>query len=491
MNGTNWAVGGGTITALSSYSTLTNGTLSGVVAGDAVALTQAGFFVTKNVGNVAVTAVDTLGGSAAPNYILIQPNGLAASITPLAVSVTATGANKIYDGALSDAVTLASAGLIAGDVVSFSDSSAAFADKNVGSAKPVLVSGIGAFGADAGNYILNNTSASTTASIAQLGSVTWIGPARGGNWSNPANWAGGAIPDLSNVGNVVVPAGSNVTFDASVAGPVNLDRLSSGGLTMDGGILHVAGAVNLTNYAQSGGTVSGSGSFAVTNSFSQSGGQIDVGGAVSIVQAQGNLSFADIAGSTVSLSSTTGSVALGTLNTLGDLTVTAQGGAITQAGGATLTVDGTTTLAASSHGVPANISVTNVGNRLLHAVNAAGAQVSLNDSSPMTLGTVNASGDLTADSNGALNLGPTTVGGSLAVSSDNGNVTQSGPLRVQGSATILAGTGSIELNNAANVFMVAATASGSLTLSWFAEPGLGGNGRACQVAEVWLMKHPR
>jgi hypothetical protein len=452
-----------------TVATLTNGSLSGVVAGDAVALMQAGYFATKNVGNVAVTAADTLGGAAAPNYILIQPNGLAANITPLAISVSATGANKIYDGSLSDAATLASAGLVAGDVVSFSDSSAAFADKNVGSAKPVLVSGIGAFGADAGNYLLNNTSASTTASIAQLGSVTWVGPARGGDWSNPANWAGGAIPDLSNVANVVVPAGSNVIFDASVAGPVNLDRLSSGGLTMDGGILHVAGALNLTNYAQSGGTVSGSGSFAVTNTFSQSGGQIDVGGAVSIVQAQGNLSFADIAGSMVNLSSTTGSVTLGTLSTDGDLTVTAQGGGIAQAGDAMLTVDGTTTLAASTHGVPANISVTNVSNRLVHAVNAAGAQVSLNDSVPMTLGTVNASGDLAANSNGALNLGTSTVGGKLAVNSGNGNVTQSGPLRVQGSANILAGTGSIELNNAANVFMVAATASGSSV-------GLGGEG---------------
>jgi hypothetical protein len=34
----------------------------------------------------------------------------------------------------------------------------------------------------------------------------------------------------------------------------------------------------------------------------------------------------------------------------------------------------------------------------------------------------------------------------------------------------------------------AATSSGDLTLSWFAEPGLGGNGRGCQVAEVWLIK---
>jgi hypothetical protein len=34
----------------------------------------------------------------------------------------------------------------------------------------------------------------------------------------------------------------------------------------------------------------------------------------------------------------------------------------------------------------------------------------------------------------------------------------------------------------------AATQQGKLTLSWFSEPGLGGNGRSSQVSEVWLMK---
>jgi len=36
----------------------------------------------------------------------------------------------------------------------------------------------------------------------------------------------------------------------------------------------------------------------------------------------------------------------------------------------------------------------------------------------------------------------------------------------------------------------AATRSGELLLSWFAEPGLGGNGRRCQLSEVWLLKEP-
>jgi hypothetical protein len=33
-----------------------------------------------------------------------------------------------------------------------------------------------------------------------------------------------------------------------------------------------------------------------------------------------------------------------------------------------------------------------------------------------------------------------------------------------------------------------ATAHGELTLTWFCEPGLGGNGRGCQVSEIWLIK---
>ena len=34
----------------------------------------------------------------------------------------------------------------------------------------------------------------------------------------------------------------------------------------------------------------------------------------------------------------------------------------------------------------------------------------------------------------------------------------------------------------------AATANGTLTLTWTPEPGSGGAGRGCQVAEVWLTK---
>jgi hypothetical protein len=33
--------------------------------------------------------------------------------------------------------------------------------------------------------------------------------------------------------------------------------------------------------------------------------------------------------------------------------------------------------------------------------------------------------------------------------------------------------------------------TGALTLTWHGEPGLGGDGRGCQVSEVWLLKEPK
>jgi hypothetical protein len=102
------------------------------------------------------------------NYILVQPTGLTANITPLGILVDATGTNKVYDGNTLDTVGLSSTGVIAGDQVSFSNTSANFSDKNVGNGKTVTVDGITDSGADAGNYVLLNNSTTTTANITPL-----------------------------------------------------------------------------------------------------------------------------------------------------------------------------------------------------------------------------------------------------------------------------------------------------------------------------------
>ncbi|HEY8023314.1 MAG TPA: YDG domain-containing protein [Burkholderiaceae bacterium] len=149
-----------------NVATLTGGTLVGLVNGDNVTLNSAGTFPSKDVGTgLGVTASDTLNGTAASNYVLVQPTGLTASITPLALTVSATGANRAYNGGLNDTVTLSSAGIVAGDVVNLADTSATFASKNAGTGVKVTVSGISLSGADAGNYTLVSTTATTSANI--------------------------------------------------------------------------------------------------------------------------------------------------------------------------------------------------------------------------------------------------------------------------------------------------------------------------------------
>ena len=143
-------------------------TITGVLNGDNVLLNTnvaIGTFTDKNVGvrkTVNVTGL-TIAGTSAANYSLVQPS-TSASITPTSLTVTAKGANKIYDGTTKATVTLAD-NHIAGDVVTNQFVTAVFTDKNIGTAKPILVSGIFATGSDAANYLLSNSNATTTANI--------------------------------------------------------------------------------------------------------------------------------------------------------------------------------------------------------------------------------------------------------------------------------------------------------------------------------------
>jgi len=112
-----------------------------------------------------VTTGMTVSGADAGNYTLTQPTNLTADITPKPITVAATGSNEVYNGGTADQVVLASNGVLAGDSVSFTDSSATFATPTVGNNKTVTVSGIALTGASAGNYVLTSDVALTTADI--------------------------------------------------------------------------------------------------------------------------------------------------------------------------------------------------------------------------------------------------------------------------------------------------------------------------------------
>ena len=165
VTGTLWAdnkVYDGTTAAV------THGTIAGLVGGDVVTLGTSGMFDTKNVANgKTVTVNGTASGADAGNYVFTFNSTATANVTPLAITVGVTANDKVYDGTTAATAAASSAGVLAGDVVSFGAGTAAFSDKNVANGKRVDVSGITASGADAGNYVFNTT-ATTTADITPL-----------------------------------------------------------------------------------------------------------------------------------------------------------------------------------------------------------------------------------------------------------------------------------------------------------------------------------
>jgi len=134
---------------------LRGGVLNGVLAGEAVTLSQSGSFADKNVGVAkSVLASNTLAGSDASNYLVTQPINLTADITPAPLTVVGqSAANKVYDASISAVLSGGILnGVLVGDAVTINQAGN-FADKNVGAAKAVLASNTLA-GNDASNYLV-------------------------------------------------------------------------------------------------------------------------------------------------------------------------------------------------------------------------------------------------------------------------------------------------------------------------------------------------
>ena len=144
--------------------TLTDDRLTGDVFTDSYTSAS---FVNKNVGTgkpVSVAGI-SISGTDATNYSLVNSTTSAsADITPRALTVSAAGVNKTYDGNTTASVTL-SDNRIPNDMLTDGFTGSTFSDKNAGVAKTVTVTGISISGTDAGNYVLGNTTASTTADI--------------------------------------------------------------------------------------------------------------------------------------------------------------------------------------------------------------------------------------------------------------------------------------------------------------------------------------
>ncbi|WP_315128708.1 YDG domain-containing protein [Comamonas antarctica] len=136
----------------------------------------------KNVGNYngANLSIDGL-YSTQQGYDISYATSASLRIIPKEISQVdgITAENRTYDGATGATLNTQKSrfnGLIDGDMLTVSEASASFRDKNAGLAKDVDVTGITLGGADAGNYTLANTTATVKADIskAEISSVSGI-----------------------------------------------------------------------------------------------------------------------------------------------------------------------------------------------------------------------------------------------------------------------------------------------------------------------------
>ena len=144
-----------------NIATINGATPVGLVNMDVITIISGGTFSSPNAGsNLPVTAALTLSGINAASYILTQPSGLTANITPKDLTISGlTANNKLFDGNTTATLsgTPALVGVITADlsnVMLTGTYTANFTSPNIGVAIPVIVTGYSLTGSASGNYNL-------------------------------------------------------------------------------------------------------------------------------------------------------------------------------------------------------------------------------------------------------------------------------------------------------------------------------------------------
>ncbi|MDP9898022.1 YDG domain-containing protein [Variovorax ginsengisoli] len=225
---------------------------AGVVVGDTVNFSGSASYADKNAGTGKTVNVADISksGADAGNYLLTGTTAAtSADIAAKAITVAATGVGKTYDGTTAAAATLASSGVVGNDVVNF-DGTASYADKNAGTGKAVNVAGISKSGADAGNYLLSGTTATTTADIAVKAitvAATGVGKTYDGTTAATATLASSGV-----VGNDVVNFSGTASYadkNAGMGKTVNIAGIAKSGADAENYVLATTGASTTADIA--------------------------------------------------------------------------------------------------------------------------------------------------------------------------------------------------------------------------------------------------
>jgi len=200
------------------------------VGGDALTTSfTAADFSNKKVGIAKTVTVSgiSISGPDQINYTANTTTTTTANITARLLTISATAANKVYNGTTAATVTF-SDDRVSGDALT-AQGTARFADPNVGTGKVVSVTGIAISGSDAPNYTFNTT-AVTTANITPASAAITFG-----NLSQ--RWDGAA----KAVTVTTTPSGLGATLTYSQNGtPVAAPT--------DAGFYNVVATINNPNY---------------------------------------------------------------------------------------------------------------------------------------------------------------------------------------------------------------------------------------------------
>ncbi|CAN5499974.1 hypothetical protein BH11PSE7_BH11PSE7_05310 [soil metagenome] len=218
----------------------------------------------------------------------------------------------------------------------------------------------------------------------------------GGNYSSVA----GATPAVTGAGKLLVSGG---TLTAGSAVDVGSLSITSGSVSVTGADLKAGG------FNQTGGSVTGNGSFTVTSSFNQSAGTLGTGfNNISITQQTGNL-------------------AVGNLQAVNTVTLSAAAGSITDSNGA----------------------ATNVTGSSVKLLALSGIDLDLN--TPVVDATLTSAGSLDISNTGALQIAALSSQGSASITTA-GTLTQAGAINVIGATTLSTGGAGVTLTHLANDF---------------------------------------
>ena len=386
-------------------------------------------------------------GSSYGSAIQASGNGLIYSWSPSLTVGTPAALDKVYDGKASSSVATASLGLsgfevsnvntlVGSDSITSTNVTANYPSRNVGTGLAVTYSDVTAQDS-AGKPVYGYVIPGGSATISQRPLSIWTG-AFNNQWANPLNWD--ALPDANNVLAVSIPAGTNVVFDTSVAPTVLKTLTSASPVTIAGSSLQISDGFTVAGYSQTGGLLSGKGTFSVNGSFNQIAGKLDWGDIIAVIAPSGNIVFNDLKAPGVNLTATTGSI-------------TGNGGVVTDglvvvtgAGAVMNSVDNRIKTFKATNTGSGNIELTNVGALNVQGINNVGGGIVMNNTGGITTtGPVTAPSavgiSLTANSPLTIGADGLSSGGNVVLAATNltsaGNVTINGPVTSTGGTVAL------------------------------------------------------